>query len=185
MTTCSTRRSMPGVRWANSGRSRRFNLCWPCRTNSISSAPTGTWRSFTRSSAGSARPAIPALTAYMADRQNPEFPRPSAANGLCQIGKRHPEAHDKVVGVLTRQLANNRAERLFVQRFPRRLPGGDIQAAESAEAIERAYAAGVVDETVCGDWTSIRKELGVEGLGLVPESKRISLREPDASAEFV
>ena len=43
---------------------------------------------------------------------------------------------------------------------------------ESAEVIERAFAAGLVDETVCGDWTTIRQELGVAGLGLVPDRPR-------------
>jgi hypothetical protein len=46
----------------------------------------------------------------------------------------------------------------------------NLQAVESAEAIERAYSAGVVDEGVCGDWESVRQELGVPGLGL-PQPK--------------
>ncbi len=113
-------------------------------------------------------PAIPALAAYLADRQNAEFPRGSAANGLCQIGKRHPEARDEVVGILTQQLAQNEPEVYSLNGF---LIGylADLKAVESAEVIERAYAAGVVDEMVCGYWTKIRKELGVEGLGLVPD----------------
>ena len=45
----------------------------------------------------------------------------------------------------------------------------DLKAVESAEVIERAFAAGLVDETICGHSTAIRQELGVEGLGLVPE----------------
>ncbi len=48
----------------------------------------------------------------------------------------------------------------------------DLKAIESAEVIERAFAAGLVDESVCGDWTTIREELGVAGLGLVPDRPR-------------
>lgn len=115
-------------------------------------------------------PAVPALAAYLADQQNAEFPRASAAHGLCEIAKRHPEARDQVVEILTRQLANNEPEVYSLNAF---LIGylADLKAVESAEVIERAYAAGVVDETVVGYWTRVRKELGVEGLGLVPDKE--------------
>ena len=45
----------------------------------------------------------------------------------------------------------------------------DLRAVESAEVIERAFAADRVDIMIGGDWNDIRSELGVEGLGLVPE----------------
>ena len=35
--------------------------------------------------------------------------------------------------------------------------------------MERAFAADCVDIMIGGDWNDIRLELGVEGLGLVPE----------------
>jgi hypothetical protein len=115
-------------------------------------------------------PAIPAIVAYMADRKNAEFPRGSAAHGLCEIAKRNPEVRDQVVEVLTRQLALHEMKVYSLNAF---LIGHltDLKAVESAEVIERAYAAGVVDEMVCGSWTSIRKELGVEGMGLVPDKE--------------
>jgi len=45
----------------------------------------------------------------------------------------------------------------------------DLRAVESAEVIERAFAADRVDIMIGGNWNDIRSELGVEGLGLVPE----------------
>jgi len=42
----------------------------------------------------------------------------------------------------------------------------DLKAVETAAAIEQAYAAGFVDETVCGGWEEVRYELG---LGEKPE----------------
>jgi hypothetical protein len=45
----------------------------------------------------------------------------------------------------------------------------NLKAVESAEIIERAFAADTVDETVVGDWGVARRELGVRGLGLIPE----------------
>ena len=113
------------------------------------------------------RPAIAALSKYLTNHNNREFPRISTASGLCQIAKWHPETRDQVVEVLATQLAEHEVGVYSLNGF---LVGhlADLQAVESSEAIERAFAAGVVDETVAGHWTTIRKELGVPGLGLVP-----------------
>ena len=54
----------------------------------------------------------------------------------------------------------------------------DLDAVESAEVIERAFAAGVIDEMVAGDWTTVREELGVTGLGLVPDRPRPQPQNP-------
>ena len=115
--------------------------------------------------------AVEALSEYLADRNNKEFSRISTANGLCEVGKRHPEMRDYVVGILADQLAKHEPS---VYSFNAFLIGylADLKASESAEVIERAFAAGLVDETVCGDWTTIRQELGVAGLGLVPDRPR-------------
>jgi hypothetical protein len=116
-------------------------------------------------------PAVAALSAYLADRNNTEFPRISTANGLCEIGKRHPEMRPQVVDVLASQLAEHEPG---VYALNGSLVGylADLKAVESAEVIERSFAAGVVDEMVSGDWTKIREELGVPGLGLVPDRPR-------------
>lgn len=116
-------------------------------------------------------PAVDALSEYLADRANTEFPRVSTANGLCEIGKRHPETRDQIIGVLTAQLANHEPEAYHLNAFFVAYLA-DLKASESAEVIERAFAANLVDETVCGEWAEIREELGVAGLGLVPDRPR-------------
>ena len=45
----------------------------------------------------------------------------------------------------------------------------ELEAKESAEVIERAYAAERVAEHIRGNWYEIRSELGVPGLGLAPD----------------
>jgi hypothetical protein len=45
----------------------------------------------------------------------------------------------------------------------------ELKATDAAELIERAHAADRVDISVNGNWNTVRKELGVKGLGLVPE----------------
>jgi hypothetical protein len=113
-------------------------------------------------------PAVDALSEYLADRNNREFPRVSTANGLCEIGKRHPETRAHIVGVLTEQLAKHESEIYHLNAFLIAYLT-DLKASESAEVIERAFAANLVDETVCGDWADIREELSVAGLGLVSD----------------
>jgi hypothetical protein len=116
-------------------------------------------------------PVVTALSEYLADRNNKEFSRISTANGLCQVGKRHPETRPQVVEILANQLAKQEPGVYALNGF---LVGylADLKAVESAEVIERAFAAGVVDEMVWGDWATIREELGVPGLGLVPDRPR-------------
>jgi hypothetical protein len=116
-------------------------------------------------------PALAALSEYLADRDNEEFPRISTANGLCEIGKRHPETRPQVVEVLASQLGEHEPGVYSLNGFLV-LYLTNLNAVESAEVIERAFAAGVVDETVAGDWTIIREELGVPGQGLVPDRPR-------------
>jgi hypothetical protein len=113
-------------------------------------------------------PAITALAAYLGDMSNREFPRVSVAHGLCEVVKRNPVAREQVVSLISEQLARHEQDAynlngLLVSYLL------DLGASEAAETMERAYAAGVVDESICGEWSDVRVELGVEGLGLVPE----------------
>jgi len=112
-------------------------------------------------------PAIPAMADYLADRGNSEFARVSAGDGLCEVGKAFPETRPKVVELLTAQLARREPEMYSLNGLVV-CSLLDLKAAESAEVIERAFAAGVVDESICGDWSVIRQELDVPELGLVP-----------------
>jgi hypothetical protein len=127
-------------------------------------------------------PAIAALAAYLADRSRGEFPRISAANGLCEVAKRHPEARRRVVEALTIQLAKREPDVCSLNAF---LVGylADLKAAESASIIERAYAVGVVDAGVCGHWTEIRHELGVPGPLKTPPNNRRRAKARKAKAK--
>jgi len=112
--------------------------------------------------------AVPPLVAYLSDRGHGEFPRISAANGLREVAKRHPEARPRVVDALATELAKRQPDAGSLNAF---LVGylADLKATGSAPIIEHAYAAGVVDAGVCGHWTKIRRELGVRGERLVTD----------------
>jgi hypothetical protein len=45
----------------------------------------------------------------------------------------------------------------------------ELEAVESAETIERAFAANVIDPMVAGDWGDVRRELGVPSLGIASD----------------
>ena len=49
-----------------------------------------------------------------------------------------------------------------------------LDAKEASETMERAFVVGKVDESYVGLWGEIRKELGVMGIGLVPDGVRIT-----------
>ena len=112
--------------------------------------------------------ALEPLAHYVVDQSNAEFPRISAATGLNEIAERHGETRDQVVKILTDELAKQAPDIESLNGFL-----ADylikLRAVESAEVIERAYAAEVIDPHIRGTWTQMRRELGVEGLGLVTE----------------
>ena len=114
------------------------------------------------------QPAIQPLAAYLADESRREFPRSAAASGLREIARHYPEWRAEVVTILTAELGRHRSDcgvlnGLLVADLL------DLGAVESAEAIERAFAADIIDPTVAGDWEDVRAELGVPGLGLAPD----------------
>ncbi len=105
--------------------------------------------------------AIPALTAYLADTSRNISPRISVAYALAEIGMSHAEAQEACITALTRQLEafrkNDRELNGFLISFL-----VDLQAIEIAPLMQRAYAAGRVDEIVMGDWEDVQVALGLK-----------------------
>jgi hypothetical protein len=104
--------------------------------------------------------ALPALEAFLADSSHPVFARAAIAERLPEMARRYPETRDQCIGILSRQL--ERAE----QNDPG-LNGFivsallDLEAAKAAPVLERAFAAGAVDESIAGGWPEVAWELGV------------------------
>jgi len=115
-------------------------------------------------------PAIEPLATYLADATHREHSRVCVAHGLCEIGRRDEALRDAAVARLTEALNRHEADVEALNGF---LVAHllDLKAVESAEAIERAYAADCVDLTITGNWAKARAELGVKGLGLIPEEQ--------------
>jgi hypothetical protein len=130
--------------------------------------------------------AIGPLEEFLSEPANRLFPRLHASGGLTEIAKRHPSSRHAVVQALTRQLEKREPN---VYELNAEIIGGllELQAVESAEAIERAFSAGVVDEGYVGDWQTVKEELGVDGLGLPqpqnPYNSVLELRQSWQQAE--
>jgi hypothetical protein len=113
-------------------------------------------------------PAIEPLARFLADPSEGEFPRAKAAGGLSEIAQRYPENRGRIAQILTSTLACHRADDAELNGS---IVGKliDLHAVEAAKAIERAFAANVIDPVIVGDWGDVRQELGVPGLGLAPD----------------
>lgn len=91
--------------------------------------------------------AIPALAAYLADSSNEMYSRSYAANGLEEIGERHPESRSEAIAAITRQLEAFEENDFELNAF---LIANlaHLKAVEALPLIERAFAADRVDEFV-------------------------------------
>ena|GEM_PF-2374972 len=113
--------------------------------------------------------ALERLATFLGDTTRGDFPRRKAVEGMVEIAKQFPETRERVVNVLS-------AERDRHDKDQTETNGSlvsdlmDLNATESAESIERAFAANVVDPMIAGDWGDVRKCMGVEGLGLAPDN---------------
>jgi len=109
-------------------------------------------------------------------RENRQRPRIAAIEGICEVGKQHPELRSRAVEYLSAELARHRAGSSEECDREQGVINGwlvakllNLNADEAAETIERTFAANVIDPTIGGDWGDVRRELGIEGLGLAPD----------------
>jgi hypothetical protein len=103
---------------------------------------------------------LPALRQYISKPEHIVFPRISAARGVSLIGEADPAYRNECVKILTRQLhqfeTNEETLNAFLISYLI-----DLKAVESADTIEKAYAAERVDLTILGDWEDVQIELGL------------------------
>jgi hypothetical protein len=106
--------------------------------------------------------AIPELTALLDEESGESDDFSHAASSLVQIAKRHPEVRDEVVAIITRVLERGQENaRTFNGFLISDLV--DLEAKESAGAIERAFADDAVDESIAGNWYDVWHLLELEG----------------------
>lgn len=104
-------------------------------------------------------PAILALMAWLSDKSHDEPSRALAGTSLAKIATKYPESRPSCVAALSALLEDPTKNSPFINGSV----VGELlalQAVESAALIERAYAAGVVDEVLACTWEHAQWELG-------------------------
>jgi hypothetical protein len=106
-------------------------------------------------------PAVPAVAGYLAGQEHGEQSRIVCAEMLGRIGKRYLQAYTLCRDAVTRQL----------EQFAANTPSVngmliwsliDLKAVEAAPLMERAFAAGAVEEAMVGDWEEVQVDLGLK-----------------------
>ena len=116
-------------------------------------------------------PAMPALSAFLQDRSRGVWARVAASESLAKIALRYPETRDASVAELTAQLErfSDNDEDLNAFLISALV---DLNAVESAPAMERAFAADSVDLSVQGDREEVQIELGLLDKRITPPPAR-------------
>lgn len=104
--------------------------------------------------------ALSALRHHLAEPEHEDFPRVAAARSVSLIGSADPDYRDECVDILTRQLQQFKTNEKVLNAFLISYLI-DLNAVESADTIEKAYAAERVDLTILGDWEDVQIQLGV------------------------
>ena len=105
--------------------------------------------------------ALGPLTEYLADPGYGEWARVAAAKAIGLIGEEHPAVYDDCVARLCAQLEQFAGQTEVLNAFLIS-PLLDLHAAQAAPFMEKAFAAGCVDEMVQGDWEDVQIELGLK-----------------------
>jgi len=107
------------------------------------------------------QPALQPAADYLADARHGVWARVTAANCVGHIGVAHPDLRAECVAKLAAQLEQCATQ---TENFNGMLVWDlmDLKAVEAAPVIERAFAAGRVDESVCGDWENVQIEFGLK-----------------------
>lgn len=105
--------------------------------------------------------ALDPVTVYLADPAHKEWARVAAAEALGKIGEQHVELRAECISRLSAQLEKHADQSETLNAFLVS-PLLDLKAREALPAMERAFAAGHVDESVAGDYEDVEIELGVK-----------------------
>ena len=123
--------------------------------------------------------AIPTLRDYVADSAHGLWARVAATNGLQEIAAQHPHTRDDVIAILAGQLEHfEEQDRAFNACIVSYL-ACDLKAVTAAPLIEKAYAAGLVDLTVLGDWEDAQVYMGLRQERQTPSPNYVALEQPE------
>ncbi len=104
--------------------------------------------------------AIAPTSLYLASRKYADWSRTAAVSALEYIATLHPALKETCIKKLGSQLADFRNNGESLNGF---IVSSliELEAVSKANVIERAYAAGEVDESICGNWPNVQIDLGL------------------------
>lgn len=105
--------------------------------------------------------ALPALKTFFTSAHQTWHPATNIAQAIQQIGEKYPESRAESISIITQRLENSDASEDELNGF---LVANliTLHAVEAVPVIQRAYEAGYVDLSICGDWTEVQYELGLK-----------------------
>ncbi len=111
---------------------------------------------------------IEPLANYLADPSHYYMAQVIASECLTEIAQNYPETRSQCVEVLTKQLGQFEQNDIALNSF---LVSGliELEAVESAPAIEKAFAADRIDCMMEGDWDEVQVSLGLKSRDQVPK----------------
>ncbi len=121
-------------------------------------------------------PALSPLIAFLNDATNGHYARNEAASAIAKLAETYPDVRDSCVDALKGQLEQYAQQSAEFNGFLVWMLL-DLHAAEALPIIERAFAAGRVDECSAGDWEDIQLEYGLI-------KKRSTPRKPNRLTEI-
>lgn len=123
--------------------------------------------------------AVEPLTQFLADRNNTLQGRSVAADCLAKIGNKDEAARHLCVSAIANQLSHYVRQNPILNGFLV-LYLMELEAVEAADVMEKAFAAGCVDDSLMGDWQEVQTELG-----LIPFSELQNRRYEEAHRPLV
>lgn len=117
---------------------------------------------------------LPAIERYVENREHDPLHRMIPSEGLTKIGRKYPEARERLISFCCRMLEREPADDPGFLGFLL-IPLLDLNATEAAPVIEAAFKADRLDPMIAGDWPAVRHRLG---LGPAPPPRRFNILSP-------
>lgn len=119
---------------------------------------------------------LPPLVAFLNDATNGPYARNEAASAIAKLAETYPDVRDSGIAALKAQLGQYAQQSGEFNGFLVWMLL-DLHAVDALPIIERAFAAGCVDECSVGDWEDIQLEYGLI-------KKRSAPRKPNRLTEI-
>lgn len=103
-------------------------------------------------------PCVPALIAYLNNKNNFPWARLTAAESLTLLAESHPHLRDQIIASLSAALAGYAEQKKYFNGFLIDFLAR-LQAVEAVELARQVFQAEMLDEEICGDWPTFLAQI--------------------------